>query len=263
MILNILVFSFSFIKSNELDIELETELFLQFTNSSNIQSKLSPNIHYSAFLRNLLQHGNKLSQQKKIALKGLGFNTDSEFITTSRPTLNNFIDDGLFRYHYNTVGSDAIDTTEINSNNIPDYLDFIVKTFNDVSIINFDTLGFTYPPSDSWYTLQNNGGSSHYDIYIFNLEPGYYGYVQGESYSQNNTKINRGDNENSLDLKENSAMVTFMAIRNNYSSFTGDVNEILQATISHEFFHAIQYGYDGWEAGWLLESTAVMIAINS
>ena len=61
----------------------------------------------------------------------------------------------------------------------------------------------------------------------------------------------------SLDLKENSAMVTFMAIRNDYSSFTGDVNEILQATISHEFFHAIQYGYDGWEAGWLLESTAV------
>ena len=38
--------------------------------------------------------------------------------------------------------------------------------------------------------MQNNGGSPHYDIYIFNLEPGYYGYAQGESYSQNNTIIN-------------------------------------------------------------------------
>ena len=132
-----------------------------------------------------------------------------------------------------------------------------VTSKNDVSIINFDTLGFTYPPSDSWYTLQNNGGSPHYDIYIFNLEPGYYGYVQGESYSQNNSMINRGDNENSIDIKEKSSMVSFMAIRNDYSSFTGNINEILQATISHEFFHAIQYGYDGWEAGWLLESTAV------
>ena len=121
MILNILVFSFSFIKSNELDIELETELFLQFTNSYDIKSKLSHDIHYSAFLRNILQHGNKLSQEKKIALKGLGFNTVGAFITTSRPTLNNFIDDGLFRYHYNTIGTDAIDTTDINSNNIPDF----------------------------------------------------------------------------------------------------------------------------------------------
>ena len=85
------------------------------------------------------------------------------------------------------------------------------------------------------------------DVYIFNLETGYYGSVQGESYSQNNSMINRGDNENSLDIKENSAMVTFMAIRNDYSSFTGNINEILQATISHEFFHAIQYGYGDLE----------------
>ena len=76
-------------------------------------------------------HFLKLSQQKKIALKGLGFNTDSEFITTLRPALNNFIDNGLFWYDYNTVGTDAIDTTDANSNNIPDYLDSIIKTFND------------------------------------------------------------------------------------------------------------------------------------
>ena len=140
IILNILVFSFSFIKSNELDIELETELFIQSTKSYGIQSNIYHKTHYSAFLRNLVQHGKQLSLGKKVALEELGFNTDGEFIQTSRPVLSNFIDDGFFRYHYTTVGTDAIDTTDVNSNNIPDYLDFIIKTFNDISIINFENL---------------------------------------------------------------------------------------------------------------------------
>ena len=40
IILNILIFSFSFIKSNEIDIELETELFIQSTNSYGIKSNI-------------------------------------------------------------------------------------------------------------------------------------------------------------------------------------------------------------------------------
>ena len=52
-------------------------------------------------------------------------------------------------------------------------------------------------------------------------------------------------------------MVTFMALRNNYNDFSGIESEIIEVTSAHEFFHAVQYGYDGWEAGWLLESTAV------
>ena len=31
----------------------------------------------------------------------------------------------------------------------------------------------------------------------------------------------------------------------------------MKISIAHEFFHAVQYGYNGWESGWLLESTAV------
>ena len=93
IILNILIFSFSFIKSNEIDIELETELFIQSTNSYGIKSNIYHKPHYSAFLRNLVQHGKQLSFGKKVALETLGFNTEGEFIKTSRAYLSNFIDD--------------------------------------------------------------------------------------------------------------------------------------------------------------------------
>jgi hypothetical protein len=133
----------------------------------------------------------------------------------------------------------------------------VVTTFTNIGLIDFTDMQFVRPPGDGWYTQIDDGGSDHYDVYIFNLETGYYGYVQAEDYAQNNSPITRGDNEFSEGAEEERAMVTFMALRNNYNDFSGIESEIIEVTSAHEFFHAVQYGYDGWEAGWLLESTAV------
>ena len=53
-------------------------------------------------------------------------------------------------------------------------------------MIDFTDMEFVRPPGDGWYTQIDDGGSDHYDVYIFNLETGYYGYVQAEDYAQNN-----------------------------------------------------------------------------
>ena len=48
-----------------------------------------------------------------------------------------------------------------------------------------------------------------------------------------------------------------MALRNNYNGFPGTEEESIKVTAAHEFHHAVQSGYDGFEAQWLMEATAV------
>ncbi len=41
------------------------------------------------------------------------------------------------------------------------------------------------------------------------------------------------------------------------AQFGGDPDESLKVTAAHEFFHAIQFGYDSYEDSWFMEGTAV------
>jgi len=215
-------------------------------------------IHYSEVLRSIAKYGHELSPDKQAELQSRGFDFSRQIVSTFRPqNLDFYIDDGIFRFHYTLTGVDAVSPLDADNNGIPDYVDLIVTTFSNIGNIDFTEMEFVRPPGDGWYTQIDDGGSEHYDVYIFNLETGYYGYVQAEDYAQNNSPISRGDNEYSTEAEEERAMVTFMALRNNYNDFSGIESEIIEVTSAHEFFHAVQYGYDGWEAGWLLESTAV------
>jgi len=215
-------------------------------------------IHYSEILRVIAKYGHQLPLGTQAELQARGFDFSREIVSSYRPhNLDFYIDEGIFRFHYTLTGNDAVSPVDADENGVPDYVDLIVTTFTNIGMIDFTDMQFVRPPGDGWYTQIDDGGSDHYDVYIFNLETGYYGYVQAEDYAQNNSPITRGDNEFSEDAEEERAMVTFMALRNNYNDFSGIESEIIEVTSAHEFFHAVQYGYDGWEAGWLLESTAV------
>jgi len=215
-------------------------------------------IHYSEILRVIAKYGHQLPLGTQAELQARGFDFSRQIVSSYRPqNLDFYIDEGIFRFHYTLTGNDAVSPVDADENGIPDYVDLIVTTFTNIGMIDFTDMQFVRPPGDGWYTQIDGGGSDHYDVYIFNLETGYYGYVQAEDYAQNNSPITRGDNEFSEGAEEERAMVTFMALRNNYNDFSGIESEIIEVTLAHEFFHAVQYGYDGWEAGWLLESTAV------
>ena len=215
-------------------------------------------VHPSKLLDIISRYGHSLPDNIKNDLAERGFNFSREIVTTQRPqNLDSYIDQGLFRFHYTTTGDDAVNYVDGSANGIPDYIDSVLAIFFEISVLDFDLLDYTKPPSDGWYTAQDNGGSEHYDVYLFNLPTGYYGYVMGENYAQADDIIYRGDNENSLSLVETNAMTSFMALRNNYDDFPGNTFDVIEVTSAHEFFHAVQYGYDGWEFGWVKEATAV------
>lgn len=210
--------------------------------------------HLTPHLHELTLHGYMLPDDIKIRLESSGYqfrdykvsgsHTDRD-VRSESVGLDYIYDEGIFRFHYTLTGTHAVSSS--------DYVVQMANVFNHVYDTEVNTMGYIRPPSDGWLPgSYDNGGSEGYDVYIRELATGYYGYVQSEYYSQNT-----GNNENSPNVQEINAFTSYMAMRNNYNGFPNTELESIQVTAAHEFFHAIQYGYDGWEKPWLLEATAV------
>ena len=215
--------------------------------------------HLTHHLLDIAKNGRNIDYYDKVKLEALGFNFGSRLISrggSERPEsigLDKFLDSEYFRFHYSTSGPHAVDTKDINNNLRPDYVEDVIKVFDYVADKLHNEMGYTRPPSDGYYSsTRDKGGSNHYDIYIRSIPSKYYGYVQPEEYSQGN-----GDNERSELRNEKNAFTSYMAIRNNYKKFSLSELENIKVTAAHEYFHAIQFGYDGWEKPWLLEASAI------
>mgnify|MGYP001440012077 FL=1 len=215
--------------------------------------------HLTHHLLDIAKNGRNIDYNDKVKLEALGFNFGSRLISrggSERPEsigLDKFLDSEYFRFHYSTSGPHAVDTKDINNNLRPDYVEDVIKVFDYVADKLHNEMGYTRPPSDGYYSsTRDKGGSNHYDIYIRSIPSKYYGYVQPEEYSQGN-----GDNERSELRNEKNAFTSYMAIRNNYKKFSLSELENIKVTAAHEYFHAIQFGYDGWEKPWLLEASAI------
>lgn len=151
-----------------------------------------------------------------------------------RPVLPESYDtpDGHFKIHYAVTGDSAVLNPNVDVNpadGVPDYVNLIADIAGHVWAKEIDSMGYQAPPADDWYPT---GGDSLYDIYIVNLPPNYFGYTEA-------------DNTN-YDL--NPAWTSFLVLDNDYSNVIWlTPTEAIQVTAAHEFFHAIQIGYDRTE----------------
>ncbi len=203
--------------------------------------------HLTPALLDIAKNGHSLPAEDQDLLQSLGFDFSKTMVALGRP--DNLLDtfespSGYFLLHFTTDGINAVSIEDLNSNSIPDYIEQVAEIYESVYDLMVNTMEYVLPPSDL-----DVGGSGQYDVYIFNLPNSYYGYTASEEL--------RGDNENSLTIEEINALTSYMVIRNNYNGFPLPELAALQVTVAHEFFHAIQYGYDGWEQIWLMEATAV------
>lgn len=218
------------------------------------KENITDDYHLTHHLHNLTLMGHILPQDVIHELESVGYLIMDNHITKDPTTRNQrtesigldlTYDEGIFRFHYTLTGMHAVASNQ--------YVIQMASAFNYVYDRMVNEMGFTRPPSDGFLPSgYDNGGSDAYDIYIRALPTGYYGYVQSEYYAQNT-----GNNENSPSVNEVNAFTSYMAMRNSYEGFPNSELESVQVTAAHEFFHAVQYGYDGWEMPWLLESTAV------
>jgi hypothetical protein len=95
-------------------------------------------------------------------------------------------------------------------------------------------LNYRIPPSDDWYpdTL-DKGGDDRYDVYLLDLSVQYLGYTQGEYFFP----------------PQSLSATSYIVLDNDYLNYGSIHSQIewLEVTFAHEFFHAIQMGYDASE----------------
>ena len=144
--------------------------------------------------------------------------------------------EGHFKIHYVRDGDSAVHNPDVdqNVNGHPDWVDTVGMVLEHVWDTEIGILGYKIPPSDSLNPgTADNGGDGRYDIYLLDLAGQYLGYTQGEYFV-------------SLPLP---SATSYVVLDNDYIGY-GIRHlplEWFQVTAAHEFFHAVQMGYDGAE----------------
>jgi hypothetical protein len=147
---------------------------------------------------------------------------------------------GHFKIHYVISGEDAVFEPGVDTlpaDGQPDYVNRCAEILDYVWEYQIDTLGYTQPPSDGWH-IPNNGGDGKYDVYLTFMEAGYLGVTYPE------------------DWYAYPRAISYVVLRSDYSIYTQppynlyqDQYDGMKVTAAHEFFHAIQLGYDATEYG--------------
>lgn len=145
---------------------------------------------------------------------------------------------GIFKLHYDTSGTNAVSSEDLDTDGIPDYVEKCAA-YCDSSYSKHSLLGYLLAPSDD--TL---GGDSRYDIYFENS--GFYGYTvpEGAGSEAWNDRF------------------SYIVINNDFVGFPlnsdpeGQVAGAAKATAAHEYHHAVQFAYDISEPTWFMELDA-------
>ena len=147
-----------------------------------------------------------------------------------------------FCIHYVPVTADAPNMTSTDGDAIPDYVQIMLREFENVYNVENVQLGWRTPKPDG-----GRGGNDLTDVYIKNVGPdGIFGYSAPDV-----ADARQGGNHWSAYLvMDNDYREPSFA---RYSNFL----EPLQVTAAHEYNHVIQYTYDSQADSWMFEASAV------
>ena len=152
---------------------------------------------------------------------------------------------GYFRVHYSVGGFDAVDLTDEDGNDIPDYIDLAAVALDSAWRLQIDVLGYDEPPSDNGV-----GGGNEYDVYVVEMRgTKKYGSTHAERFGSTSPSYMRIDN-NYTDADYGQVSACFGA------AGTREL-DALNVSTAHEFFHAVQFGYyHGTDGQWWEEASS-------
>lgn len=144
-----------------------------------------------------------------------------------------------FRLHYDTTGPGAVPLADLGANGVPDYVERAAAYLDSAWNLFHTKLLYLTPPSDG-----TAGGDSKYDVYFASI--GGYGVTFfGE------TGPAPWDDFSS-----------FIIVHNDFEGFLpnqdpeGSQIGALKVSCAHEYFHAVQLAYDGFDDLWMYESSS-------
>jgi len=137
-----------------------------------------------------------------------------------------------------------------NNNEVPDYVEYCATFLDESRRVIIEELGYRPPPVDYQFhdryeeMNSDDGGDGLYDVYISNLSSPYSGYARSEP------------------VTNEKAMPSYIVIENDFVESRNTLPKalnLLRITAAHEYFHAVQFGYDAGAAPFWLEQSAVWI----
>jgi hypothetical protein len=141
---------------------------------------------------------------------------------------------GHFCVHYVTSTSDRATSA---------WVDKTLKVLKKVWKREVGDLGYRAPLSDGGLPSSRNGGNGKFDVYLADVGADLlYGYCSADFVLR----------------KDRTRAGGYCVLDNDFSKdqYGGKPGKTLAVTAAHEFFHAIQFGYDYYEDRWFMESTA-------
>jgi hypothetical protein len=151
-------------------------------------------------------------------------------------------------FHWVPTTPDAPPGGDATGNGVPDWVDQTADVFEAVWATEVGVLGYRAPKSD--LTSTNHGTDGRVDVYLANLgDDGLFGYCQTDDP---NVELVGTPAYPFYDVS------AYCVVDNDFVEFAPLTSaDALQVTAAHEFFHAIQFGYDFLEDLTLLEGSAV------
>jgi hypothetical protein len=145
--------------------------------------------------------------------------------------------------HWATDTSDRPPLTDTDGDGVPNQAETAAAEFERVWRVEVG--GYDYRPPKSDLTSSDNGGDERLDVYLADLgADNIYGYCATD--------------DPDLSAWDVSA---YCVIDNDFArgQFHAPPLDSLRVTAAHEFFHAVQFGYDIGEDMWLMEGSAAWI----
>lgn len=148
------------------------------------------------------------------------------------------------------VGVDAPPALDSDADGYPDQVEATLAAMQLAWTGLVDQLGYRAPLADTRASM--DGDDPRLDIYLADLgSQRRFGYCKPDD-----SRLLSGAGYRSFDV------AAYCVLDNDFSTSqfrTGDPESNLAVTAVHEFFHAVQYGYDVYEDDWLLEGTATWL----
>ena len=176
------------------------------------------------------------------------FSKDQQTILSnymSRPAMDSTYDSplGYFKIHYNLTGYEPISSEDLDGNSIPDYAERIAWYVDSAWMTIVNNMGYLPPPTDD-----GRGGDNKYDVYLISV--GAYGVTYPDE---------AGDSawyDYSSFIGIHNTMAFAASYPNNDPE--GVIIGAMKVTCAHEFFHAIQLGYNyDYDYLWWMEVNSV------
>ncbi|MGI8644785.1 MAG: MXAN_6640 family putative metalloprotease [Nocardioides sp.] len=144
-----------------------------------------------------------------------------------------------FCVHYVPTTEDAPAPVDVDADGMPEWVETTLAELEAVMAFHTTTLGYRPPPGDGAL-----GGNVQFDVYLSQLgDGGLYGFCAPENKVPGQRFVYSG----------------YCVLDNDFGEFSQGPLPSLRVTAAHEFFHAVQFGYDATEDGWLLEATATWV----